>query len=162
MRKGLTTAICIGAVALPAVAMGGPPPDPEYGGKLDGKKNHYLGFDVVGSGNDRKIKNGFVVNMKFKCNNPMDNDKESGTLEKTVPVKANGSFDKTIEYDFEPPMPPRGAASGLRYRLKGDLDGNKATGSLEIELLGSGGCESGKQNFEVKKPAPPVPNQPLR
>ena len=54
-------------------------------------------------------------------------------------------------------MPPRGEADGIRYRLKGELDGNKATGFLEIKLLGSGGCYSGKQDFEVKKPAPPVP-----
>ncbi len=47
MRGALTAGICIGAIALPAVALGGPP-DPEYGGKIDGKKGHYIGFDIGG------------------------------------------------------------------------------------------------------------------
>ena len=102
MRKGLTTASASARSRIPAVALGGPPPDPEYGGKIDGKKNHYLGFDVKGSGNDRKIKNGFVTKIKFKCNNPDDNGSDGGTLEKPVPVKADGSFDKTVQYDFGP------------------------------------------------------------
>jgi hypothetical protein len=156
-RKGLITAICISAVAIPAVALGGPPPDPEYGGKIEGNKNHYLGFDVKGSGGDRKIKNGFITNIRFKCNNPDNNDTQGGTLEKPIPVKADGSFDKTVNYDFGPPMPPRGGAEGIRYRMKGELKGDKASGFIDIELLKSGGCHTGKQDFEVKKPAPPVP-----
>ena len=61
MTRVLAAAICIGAIALPAVAMalgGGPPRDPEYGGKIDDRKGHYLGFDIKGNGNNRKIKNG--------------------------------------------------------------------------------------------------------
>ena len=158
MKRALSVAVCIGAIALPAVALAGLTPDPEYGGRIDGKKNHYLGFDVKGSGNDRKIKNGFVRNIKLKCNNPDDNGTEGGTLEKAVPVKPDGSFDKTVQYDFDPPMPPRGGgATGIRYRLKGELKGDKASGFIEVELFGTGGCHSGKQDFEVKKPAPPVP-----
>jgi hypothetical protein len=156
-RKGLITAICISAVAIPAVALGGPPPDPEYGGKIEGNKNHYLGFDVKGSGGDRKIKNGFITNIRFKCNNPDNNDTQGGTLDKPIPVQADGSFDKTVHYDFGAPMPPRGGAEGIRYRMKGELKGDKASGFIDIELLKSGGCHTGKQDFEVKKPAPPVP-----
>lgn len=153
MLKRLIVTACACTIAIPAVAIGGPPPDPEYGGKIENKENRYLGFDVKGSGNDKKISNGFIINLPFKCNDPMNNEKESGTLEKPIKVKSDGSFDDTKQYDFD----SRGGASGIRYRLKGELDGNKATGFLDVELLGTGGCKSGKQDFKVKKPSPPVP-----
>ena len=50
-----------------------------------------------------------------------------------------------------------GGPSDIRYRLKGELDGNKASGFIDVDLLGTGGCTSGKQDFKVKKPSPPLP-----
>jgi hypothetical protein len=161
VRKGLTVAISIGATALPAVALGGPPATPEYGGELEKKDNHYLGFDVKGSGGDRKITNKFAVNVPFKCEDSDDNGTQSGDLERSVPVKANGSFDETHKYTLRPTVPRRGGGGEkLRYRLAGDLDGDKATGFVRIELLSNGpnnDCDSGKQHFKVKSPAPPPP-----
>ena len=156
MRSGLTAAACIGAIALPAVALGGPPDDPEYGGKVDDKKNHYLGFDVKGSGNNRKIENTFIVNVPFHgCGDAMNNGKQSGFLNKAVNVKNDGSFDETNQF---PVLRARGGEpSDVRYRLKGELDGNKASGFIDVDLLGTGGCTSGKQDFKVKKPSPPIP-----
>lgn len=162
MRKGfMTGAICICAIAMPAVAVAGlEGPDPEYGGRLEDKRNHYLGFDVLGTGDDRRIKNAFVVNMSFDCE--AGKDKQSGVLRRAVEVKRNGSFDETIKYDF-PEMAARGGPKGLRYRLAGDLEGDKATGIIRIELLGgSNPCDSGKQEFRVKRPAPPPPEGDLR
>ena len=57
-------------------------------------------------------------------------------------------------------MPRRGGVDEIHYRLAGDLDGNKATGFIRIELLRNGpnnDCDSGKQDFKVKKPAPKPP-----
>jgi len=160
MRKGLMAAISIGAIALPAVALGGFEQTPEYGGELEKKEDHYLGFDVKGSGGDRKIKNAFGVNVPFKCEDSSDNGTQSGDLEKSVPVKANGSFDEKVKFTPTPSMPRRGGADEIRYRLAGDLEGDKATGFIRIELLRSGpnnDCDSGKQDFKVKKPAPKPP-----
>jgi hypothetical protein len=159
MRKGLTAAICIGAIAIPAVALGGPmAPDPEYGGKLEDKKNHYLGFDVKGSGDDRRIKNAFVVNMPFDCQGGMNDGPQSGELDKAVKVRRNGAFDDTIKYQPRPTL-PRGGPEKIRYRLAGELNGDKATGFIRIELLGGPNpCDSGKQDFKVKKPAPTPPD----
>jgi hypothetical protein len=159
MRKGLTAAICIGAVALPAAAVGGPmAPDPEYGGKLEDKRNRYVGFDVTGSGGDRKIKNTFVVNMRFDCQGEMNDGPQSGELSRAVKVKPNGSFDDTITYEPRP-VPIRGGPEKIRYRLAGDLQGGRANGFIRIELLGGPTpCDSGKQDFKVKKPAPPPPD----
>jgi len=159
VRKGfMTGAICICAVAIPAVAVAGPEgPDPEYGGRLEDKKNHYFGFDVKGSGAERKIKNGFVINMPFDCEDDMGDGKQTGELRKAVDVKANGSFDETIKYDLVKTV-PRGGPEKLRYRLAGDLDGDKASGFLRIELLGGPNpCDSGKQDFKAKRPAPTPP-----
>jgi hypothetical protein len=153
-------AISIGAIALPAAALGGAPPTPEYGGKLEKKENHYLGFDVKSSGGDRKIKNAFAVNVPFKCEDRSDNGTQSGDLNRAVPVKANGSFDETHKYNLERSAPRRGGAGKIRYWLAGDLEGNKATGFVRIELLRAGpnnDCDSGKQKFKVKSPAPEPP-----
>ena len=157
MRKGLMAgAVCICAIAVPAVAVAGlEGPDPEYGGKLDDKKNHYLGFDVVGTVDDRKIKNAFVVNMAFDCES--GRDKQSGELRRAVEVKNNGSFDDTVKFDLSK-MGPRGGPEKIRYRLAGDLEGDKASGFIRIELLGGPDpCDSGKQDFKVKRPAPEPP-----
>ena len=54
MRRGLAAAACIGAVALPAVALGGPPDDPEYGGKVDDRRGRYIGFDIKGGARTRR------------------------------------------------------------------------------------------------------------
>ena len=161
MRKGLAGAICIGVIALPGVAFGGAPPDPEYGGELEKKADHYLGFDVKGSGGDRKIKKTFAVNVPFKCDDPDDNGTESGTLDKSVAVKGNGSFDETNTFVPMPSARKGGGLKKIRYRLAGDLDGDKATGFVRIELFANGpnnDCDSGKQHFKVKRPAPPVPD----
>ena len=61
-------------------------------------------------------------------------------------------------------MPRRGGLDEIRYRLAGELDGNKATGFIRIELLNDGpnnDCDSGKQNFKVKSPAPKLPPSDL-
>ena len=164
MRKRLMVVILVSVAAVPALAVAGPfPSDPEYGGKLEGKKNRYIGFDVKRSGDDRKIKQVFVINMAFDCEGSENDGPESGELEKAVGVKANGKFDKTVKYFFETMRgdEPR----GLKYRLAGELDGKKAEGTLRIKTLGNGeGCDSGTQDFVAKKPAPPVPepNFPIR
>lgn len=159
MLKKLTVTVCACAMAIPAIALGGPMEVPEYGGKLDDKKNHYLGFDVKGSGNDRKIKNVLVVNMTFDCQGGMNDGPQTGRLDKSIDVKANGSFDETITYK-PTVMPPRGdGPEKIRYRLAGELDGDKAAGIARIELLGGPiDCDSGKQDFKAKKPSPEPPD----
>ena len=77
-------------------------------------------------------------------------------------MKRNGSFDDTIKYDLTK-MVPRGGPEKLRYRLAGDLEGDKASGFIRIELLGGPNpCDSGKQDFKVRRPAPEPPEGDLR
>jgi hypothetical protein len=154
MKRTLKAAICIGALALPAVALGGPPPDPEYGGKIDGKKSRYIGFDIKGSGNNRTLKNMFIVNVPFHdCDDPADDGKQGGGFEGAFDIDGNGRFGGTETDMFRR---HRGTPTGLKYTLKGKVDGNRAEGSLETKVLGTN-CKSGKVEWEAKKPAPPVP-----
>ena len=163
MLKKLIAATCFCAIAIPAVAIGGPPPDPEYGGKLDGKKSRYIGFDVKGKGGDRRITNGFLTNIYLDCPGSGNDGTQSGGLEKPVDVKANGIFDETKKYDFDPVPPPRRGddPTGIKYRLRGDLDGDRAEGTVRVQLLGND-CDSGTVDFVAKKPAPPVPAEDRR
>ena len=153
MRRGLTAAACIGAIALPAVALGGPP-DPEYGGKIDGKKSRYIGFDIGGGGNNRILKNMFIVNVPFSdCDDPADDGKTGGGYEGKFQIDANGKFEDTKTDDF---TRRHGGATGLKYTLKGKLDGNRAEGTLKTKVLGTN-CKSGTVEWVAKKPAPPIP-----
>lgn len=159
MKKLALVLAAAGALAVPAEAAG--PPAPEYGGEIDKKSDRYFGFDVKGSGGDRKIKNAFAINIPFSgCDDEMQNGEQSGPLEKSVDVKANGSFNET--HTYKPAiMPRRGGPPKISYTLKGELDGNKATGTIRIQFKRDG-CDTGSRPFKAKSPAPkpPVPTRP--
>jgi hypothetical protein len=153
MRSRLAIAICIGAIGIPAVAFGGPPLDPEYGGKIDKKQNRYIGFDIKGRGDDRKLQNMFIRNVPFHdCDDPADDGKDGGSFEGKFPIRQGGKFGGTKTDLFN----ARGIASGITYTLKGTLDGNRADGTLKMKLLGTN-CRSGEVDWKARKPAPPVP-----
>ena len=115
MRKSLLAGICVGAVVLPAVALGGPPPNPEYGGKIDKKPNRYIGFDISGQGNNRKLQEMFIVNVPFSgCDDPGDDGRESGSFDKKFAVDENGKFGDTKTDMFN----ARGVATGSPTPLR--------------------------------------------
>jgi len=140
-------------MALPAIALGGPPPDPEYGGKIDGKPSRYIGFDIKGSGGSKRLVNMFVRNVPFdRCDDPADDGKDGGSFEGKFPIDGNGKFDDTKTDQFD----ARGVATGITYTLKGSLDGSRAQGTLKMKLLGTN-CRSGEVDWKARKPSPPVP-----
>jgi hypothetical protein len=153
MRRLIVMALAVGASTVALASAHGL--TPEYGGTIEGKSDRYLGFDRTRIDGKDFLTRIFEVNMKFHhCDDPMDDGEESGGLDGKVKVKPDGSFDETKSYNFEPAH--KNEATGLTYRLAGQLDGRTAEGIIQIDLKGNG-CKSGKQSFEVKKPAPPVP-----
>jgi len=155
MRGVVIAAACVAAIALPsmAVGLGDDPFDPEYGGKIDDKKNRYIGFKIAGKGNDRVLKKMFIVNVPFTCEDPADSGRDGGFFQGKFEVDRNGRFSGTRKEDFRR---RHGGPSGLEYTLKGKLEGKTAEGTLDTTVLGSN-CESGKVEWVAKKPPPPVP-----
>lgn len=161
MRKLAGISAVTVCLTISGTAAAGLEDKPEYGGKIDDKKSRYIGFDVTGSGDERRIKNIFVANVRFKdCDDPMNNGEQSGSLEGSANVKPNGNFSKTADYDFSETRGGDGNATGLKYKLEGRLEGKKADGTLRIQVKGNG-CDSGKVEWKAKKPSPDPPVGPL-
>ncbi len=152
MRFGLTAAACIGAIAFPALAVGGPD-GPEYGGKIDDRKGRYIGFDIAGTGGNKQLRHMFIVGVPFdRCDDPADDGKQGGDFKGVFDIARNGRFGGTETDMFR----RRGTPEGIKYTLDGKLDGREAKGTLKMKIIGTN-CRSGLVEWKAKKPAPPVP-----
>jgi hypothetical protein len=153
-KKRIYAGALAACLAVPAVAFGGGVvSDPDYGGKVEGDPNTYFGFDVVKRNGVKRIKRMFVVNIPFGCPDAEQDGRQTGDLEGAIKVRADGRFAKTRSYNFGD---MRGNATGIKYTVRGRLRGDRARGTFNIRLRGSG-CYSGTLRFRAKKPAPEAP-----
>ncbi len=94
----------------------------------------------------------FIVNVPFHgCDDPADDGKTGGAFDGKFPIGQDGKFAGTKTDQFR-----RRGPTGLTYTLRGELDGNRAEGTLKMKLLGTN-CKSGKVQWVAKRPSPPVP-----
>ena len=161
MKLRVAVIAVVSAFAMvPAYATGGGvgPKNPDFGGKLDGKKNRYFGFDVVRNNGKRRVFPNIVRNAPFDCPGTADDGTESGFLEKSFRVRPDKTFGGTRRYDFGK---ARGVdATGLKYTLEGEFtSGRRAKGTLQITtfLEAGGSCRTPVMNWRARKPAPDPP-----
>ena len=146
MKKLFAAGALIAALSAPSALAG---ELPEYGGKIEKDASRYFGFDVKRG----KVQKAFARNLAFKdCDDPEDDGPQSGSFDAKFPVANDGSFGGTAKDIFT----RRGGATGIRYTIKGTIDGNQANGTLKAKLLGTG-CRSGEVEWKAKKPAPEPP-----
>ena len=163
MRKLMCAAALIGCLAVPGIGQAGPTPapEPEYGGRIERDPNAFFGFDVVNRNGHRVVTNMFVINIPTACFDPGDDRRQTGPLEGSLRVRGGGRFRGTRTNEFR----PRGTiATGLKYTVRGRLDGSRAKGTINIRIEGSN-CYTGTLSWRAKKPPPPLPKviiSPLR
>ena len=97
----------------------------------------------------------FIVSVPFHdCDDPANNGKDGGEFEGVFPIDNQGKFGGTKTDIF--PRERGEMPTGIKYTLKGKLDGTRAEGTLDMKLLGTN-CKSGKVEWKAKKPVPADP-----
>jgi hypothetical protein len=126
----------LAAIALAVPAMAGPDPfEREYEGRAERDPNTFVGFDVSGTGDSRKV--GEVTALvTYGCDNG-DGGDAAGTVEGKLKVE-DDRFRGTLRGT---PLPFRAAAargpgpSRIKYRIKGRFGKRgKARGTLDATL----------------------------
>ena len=150
LRRGASTIALIAAIAALSVPTTAPAGGdlPEYGGRVEGDPYHYIGFDVLGSGDNRRIKNVFLVGIPFACEGEVQMDREYGPVpDARVPVRADGTFDKIVHGTKN---------KSFRFKLAGRIRGNRARGVYNLSF-GDPRCYTATFRWRARKPSAPIP-----